>query len=414
MKFGPFLGLNNLLHIAALTVYDKGRAAGQYLRHAFNVDLDPAGRVQRRAGYTLVESMSGAHSLWSDGARTLFVRAGALYEITDLSAFTEALLTSLAADDTMRYESINGDVYFSNGTDSGRLLSGASAPEPWALATPSAPVVSLTTGNLLAGSYLLSLTFSRASGEEGGASPAQSVELLATGGINVTLPSGPPGAAFINLYLSARDGEAMTLNTSVAVGIGSVVLDSLSAGVALATEFLEPQPAGNLLAEHYSRLLVADGGRMTVSQPRRPGMLLPSKGFVRFPDDITNVVPCAGGVYVTTTARSYWLDGPDPVEAAIRVILPYGASAGSRFKLPNDPRVGWFGDQGLVLADEAGAARAIQGETLATDTADTAVTLVREVSGQTAVLAVLSGNVTPSPLAQTDVATEEAERLHGL
>lgn len=414
MKFGPFLGLDNLREVNELAVFENGKPAGQYLRHAFNVDLDRTGRVRRRSGFAQAKALPGAHSLWSNQSRTLFCRNSKLYEVTAFSPVTESLLTSLAADDAMSFADHNGDIFFSNGTDAGKLRKNEVYPEPWSLAVPSAPAVSLVAGSLLPGGYLLSVTFSTADGEEGGASPVQRIMLTTDSDIHVTAPSAAPGAAFFNVYLSARDGEALTWHSTVAAGAGTVVIDALSTGHTLRQQHMAVQPAGQIVAIHYARLLVASGAILTYSQPRTPGKYLPSKGFIQFPERITNVVPCSGGVYVTTEAISYWLSGPDIATAAMRVLLPYGAAEGSRFSLPDGQLVGWYGDSGVVIADENGGVKAVQEAHLATDTADQAAVLVCEQKGISSLVVVLQGTVTPSPLAQPGVAVEAAAVLHGL
>lgn len=414
MKFGPFLGINNLLRADELTVYERGRPSGQYLRHAFNFDLDNAGRLSRRAGVSLAEAMAGAHSLWSDGIRTLYVRDSALYEITDFSPVVYVLLTALSADARMSYEGVNGDVYFSNGSDSGRLLSGAEYPEPWSLAVPAVPPVSLIAGTLNPGTYLLSIVHATAAGEEGGASPAQAVELLSVGGIRVTIPSSPAGADNVHIYLSAADGGVLTRHSVVAGGSGPADLTARHDGAALTQEHLEPQPAGHLVAEYHGRLLVATGSMLTYSQPRTPGKYLPTKGVIPFPHRVTNIVPCGGGVYVTTKNETWWLPGDDIADAPARRILPYGAAEGSRFKLPTGEQVGWYGDNGVIVAGTDGVADEMQSANVATDTADVAAVLVREVGGVSSLVVVLSGNVTTSPLVDADITEEVAGRLRGL
>lgn len=414
MKFGPFLGLDNLREANELAVFENGKPAGQYLRHAINVDLDNNGRVRRRRGFARAEAMADAHSLWSDGVRTLFCRDSGLYEITDFSPYAENLLTTLIADDAMSFGEFNGNVYFSNGTDSGRLMAGDPSPEPWSLPVPAAPVVSTSPGSLLAGAYLLAITFSNADGEEGGASPVQRLLLTVDSDIAVVVPSAPAGATHVNLYLSARDGEALTWHSTVSPGPGVATIDAPSAGNTLLQQHLAPQPAGQLVAIRYARLLVATGSLLTYSQPRTPGKYLPSKGFVQFADRITNIVPATGGVYLTTERWTYWLEGPDISTAAMRVLLPYGAAEGSRFRLPDETKVGWYGDAGVVLADGGGVAKAIQEDHLAADTAGSAAMLVQEGRGVTRLIAVLHGTVTGSDLAQPDIATERAGILHGL
>lgn len=414
MIFNSFLGVNNVLHAAALTVREKGQAVGQYLRHAFNIDLDDRGRAVRRDGRVLVASLTDAHSFWSGGGRSFYVLASELYEITDLSSYADTLLTTLSSNAPMSYEDINGDIFFSNGTDSGKLLAGDAYPVPWSLAVPAAPLTSVTTGTLPAGKYLLSLTFSTTLGEEGGAAPAQVIDLPSGGGISVTLPSAAPGSAFLNVYLSAAKGGVMTRHATVAVGASSVVISAVVDGPPLTTEFLQPQPAGVLLASHYSVLLVAIGTTLTYSEPRTPGRYLPSKGYILFPHDIRCVAPCPGGVYVATTKKTYWLEGTDISKAKMTVILPYGAPRGEVLTLPGETDVTWFSDMGAIVADGTGQPRAIQASNVATDTADTVQTMVREIDGRTTLLAVLSGNVTASPLRQAGIAAERAERLSGL
>lgn len=342
------------------------------------------------------------------------MQSSALYEITGFSPFASVLLTALSADSRMSYEDVNGAVYFSNGTDSGRLLAGAEYPEPWSLAVPAAPGVSLISGSLNPGTYLLSIVHATSSGEEGGASPVQAIELLSVGGIRVTLPSSPAGADNVHIYLSAADGGVLTRHSAVAGGSGLADLTTRYDGVTLAQEHLEPQPAGHLVAEYHGRLLVATGSMLTYSQPRTPGKYLPTKGAVAFPSRVTNIVPCSGGVYVTTTDATWWLPGDDISDAPARLILPYGAAEGSRFKMRTGETVGWYGDKGVIVAGPDGAANEVQSANVATDTADVAAVLVREVGGVSSLIVSMSGNVAPSALADADIAAEVAGRLHGL
>ena len=414
MKFGPFLGLDNMQEANALAVFDKGKNSGQYLRHAINVDLDNSGKVRRRAGFSSFEQMTGAHSLWSNGVRTLFCRDSNLYEITDFSPYSETLLTSLSADYAMSFDDTNGNIYFSNGADAGRLLINEVTPGPWSLSVPSAPSVSTAPGSLLAGSYLLSITFSNADGEESGASPVQRVVLSVDSDISIVVPSAPAGATNVNIYLSARDGEALTWHSTISPGPGSATISSTSTGHVLLQQHLAPQPAGQLVAIHYARLLVAAGSLLTYSQPRTPGKYLPSKGFIQFASRITNLVPTTGGVYVTTTEETFWLEGADISSASMLMIAPYGAAERSRFNLPDGVMVGWYSDAGVVVADPAGSIKTIQDDHVATDISDTAAVLVEESKGITKLIVVLGGTVSASGLAHPDIAQEKSEILSGL
>ena len=59
---GPFLGINNRLPDFALHK-DK---VGDYLRDAINVDVTDSGHLVRRKALSLVQALTGAHSLFGE------------------------------------------------------------------------------------------------------------------------------------------------------------------------------------------------------------------------------------------------------------------------------------------------------------------------------------------------------------
>ncbi|MBP9803325.1 MAG: hypothetical protein KBE22_00270, partial [Candidatus Accumulibacter sp.] len=133
---GPFLGINNRLPDFALHV----PKTGDYLADAVDVDVDNAGKLRtRRGALTEVEAMADAHSLHmiSDTAGYL-VRGGDLYAVA-LPECVETLVKELASNATMSYAGMAGDLYYSNGTDSGRLVGATSYPI--GLPTPAAPAL---------------------------------------------------------------------------------------------------------------------------------------------------------------------------------------------------------------------------------------------------------------------------------
>lgn len=236
-KLGPFLGINNRrpdfdLHVKTNAVQ------GDYLRDAVNVDIDNTGRLLRRKVPTLVQAMIGAHSLYMlDDENGLLVIDSILYAIT-LPSYTQTLLKVLTSNDAMSYTEQGGEAFYSNGTDSGRIVSGAFYP--LALPTPDQPATpDVIGGNLLAGYYQVAVSYARYSGgvqtaatlmEESGLSDKAQVELTATGGVRVTLPAATTGATHINVYLTAANGEVPQLAAIVATGTATVDLINLGEG----------------------------------------------------------------------------------------------------------------------------------------------------------------------------------------
>lgn len=405
---GPFLGINNRLPDSRLLVQDKG----QWLRQAYNVDIDDAGVTRRRTGAELAASLTDAHSLWSNGARTFFVRAGALREATTLASLVSVSCGTLASDARMSYTDVGGDVYFSNGTDSGRIAAGASSATPWALATPaSLGATPNGSGTLPPGSYQITLTYATAAGEEGGALPSVVATLATTGGFTLTLPGASPGADYVNIYMSATHGETPTWYSRVAASATSTTITALPTKRPVPNNLMLPQPAGQIVASLNSRLLVATGPILTYSPPWNLGLYLPSAGHIPFPADITNVAPCIDGAYVTAD-RTYWVSGADVMQAEVIPTMPYGAVPGTAFSLPQTQQVGWFGLRGVVVADKTGQAAAIQEAAVAVDTAASGATLVREVGGVRSVVVSLAGTPTTPALVAPGVVAGSAGRLH--
>jgi len=409
MLHSKFIGLNNKLPATRLQT-----EAGLFLRHAFNVDVADSQLLRRRDGYSQISAVTNSHSMFSNGVRTLLVRDSLLVEITSFSPATFVTLTGLASTATMSYYDVGGGIYFTNGTDSGFLPAGSQSPLPWGIETPSAPILSETSGNLSPGRYLVALTYGNAAGRESGASSQVAIELvLPASGVHVLLPAGAVGATVVNVYLSAAGGELATWNQQVATGTLSVVCSDLSTGRTLQNRFLSPMPAGIAVSEYHGRLLVATGSVLAYSAPRNYGMHDPSRDFVQFHGNISNVVPTTGGVFVVAD-KTYWLAGPDIAEAEMRVVLPHAGTPGTAVRLPDNMTVGWYSDAGWVIGAPTGEAKPVQEETLMTDIATAGTALVRDHLGDTRVIVSLYGTVTPPVGVDPQIAAEEANRLFGV
>lgn len=396
VKFGPFpLGANNIAPDYALPTDERGRQIAA--RRIINADVLPSGHLRRRTGKITVQAMTDAHSLWSDGTRTLLVHDSVLYRVTSFSPYAETLVKLLSSNARMSYVALFGEVWCSNGTDIGRI-SAANVWEPHALPVPAAPTLTPAAGSLAAGAYQVAVTYAVGNGEEGGAVDA-GIVLGATGGIEVALPPAVAGATHINLYLSRLNGGVPRRHSQVAAGTSMVTITSNATGRALQTDNLVPLPAGRL-ACHNGRMLSAAGARLYYSQAFALGLHDPVDGYIDFAGEISVVMPADNGVYVVAD-KTYWLPGTDIGKLETLVdVLPYGGAVGTGFAVPQAKRVGWYGARGLVIADTGGQAAAIQEDQFAAPIAASGAAGVVERDGSRAVLVSLTG-AAPSPLART-------------
>jgi len=363
MKLGPFLGMNDKLEPHALQVKD----VGTYVQDALDVVFTNTGRIERAAGTTTIASLAGAHSLWSDGIRTFYVLASRLYRIDSFTTFASTLLATLTSNAAMSYVGFNGEVYYSNGTNIGRLTS-ADAPEPMTLATPTTPTVTATTGTLPAGWYHVSISYTNDSGEEGGATPSVATQLTATGGLTITLPGASAGATHFRIYVSGTNATVMTRHSTVTTATTSVTVTAPAStiGASPTTKLLQPMPAGTLTL-HNGRLLSTSGKIITFSEPWNFGLYDPAKNFISFAEDVSVVVPAQNGVYIAADLTRWFAGADIAAPETVQDILPYGAVPGTAFKHPDNSSVGWLGHKGLVVADTQGQAKAIQDDNLELD-----------------------------------------------
>lgn len=356
IPLGPFLGVNNRRPTFDLHV-DK---VGDFLASGENIDIDNAGNILRRRADVLIPGTpSGAHSLHVTGATTGYlVIASSIYAVT-LPAYTQTLFKVLTSNDPVTWVAIGDDLYYSNGTDKGRITGGVWYP--LGFPTPAAPTLTVIGGGLLKAHYKVSVAYcNTATGEEGGISPAASTELTTTGGIRVTLPGSTPGATHINVYLSNANGSVCYWLAQVAVGETIYDCISLPTGREAAQRFEIPLPAGSLFTSNNrlcSIVNTATTGRIYVGLPWRHGYCLAVDGYLDFSAPVSLAVENQGGTYICAD-KTYWFPGDlGDVQGTVIDVLPYGAVPGTVFHVPDTPLVGWFGTMGVVLADTQGGAK---------------------------------------------------------
>jgi hypothetical protein len=356
-KLGPFFGINNRLPDSALHVatrYDTG----DFVRDAVNVDVDNAGRFTHRLVPEVIAPMSGAHSLFMMfGNDAYFVRDSAIYFANLLPEYAETPIVTLSSDDPVSWWlSPIGDLYYSNGTDIGRLQ--GTTVFPAALPPPAPPAVVPIGGTLFRGTYQAALAyFDEVSGEEGALSPATSLALPESSGVRVTLPPAVPGATHVRVYLTGANGEALFLAAQVELSESFVDLHERATGPAAKRRFEVCLPPGRLFASN-GRLCSISGSTLYLGVPYRPGYIDAAGGWMSFPTPVSVALDAQGGLYVASD-KTYWIPHG---EGAIRDVLPYGAVKGTEFSLPGEAIVGWFGKEGFVLAGPDGKVEAPMAE----------------------------------------------------
>jgi hypothetical protein len=319
-------------------------------RHADNVDIDEDGVVASRSGYELFATLPGAHSLWThEPFNPVYAFVGdatSLYRVDSDGSLT-TLVTGLTGNE-IYYAAIGNRCFWSNGYNSGIIkLSNWTLPLglqmlPWGVETPlfSQYQVSVsTTGGLDAGMYGVTVTFSNAQGEEGGAPEPVWVNVPQGGGITITPVPSPidAGPTLANFYRTGCNSPDFLFAQTTAQGASSITLGAQLLGKQLVTMKCLPFPAARFLHTKQGRIFGAMDRMLVWTDPLYYGIYHPSNNYMSFPDPITMIASPEGDgftLYVGTTKNVFMLHG-DSVEKCRQVKTSFkGVVPGSMAMIP--------------------------------------------------------------------------------
>lgn len=326
VRLSQFKGLRN-------TVTSESFEAGD-LEVATNVDITDALRIRRRKGYSAALSSGNYHSLWASGKLGLVVSGTVLYRI--LPDYTlVAVRTGLTAGLRMSYAIMGDRVFYSNTVQTGIFQAGQS--RSWGIAPPvSAPTCSAVGGSLPAGRYQCLVVFIRDDGQLSGSGRSTTIELTTRGGISLTgLPvSADAGVSFKQIYMSPVNGDALYLTHTLAnAATSAVYTEERTGGQPLATQFLRPAPAGQVIAVFGGYTLVGLGDRLYRSEPWSPELFDLRKALPLI-GRITLVAPMDDGVYLGTDTEIGWVAGQDPAKWEYQRRSDFGAIPGTLAYVP--------------------------------------------------------------------------------
>jgi hypothetical protein len=327
-----FKGINNVLPKEKLTVITQ-TGPYSYLQRACNLDIDNDYRIVRRPGFSSLAA-GAAHSLWSDGKDLcLFRQSDGLYRLLpDRSA--KLLRSGIVGNNRMVYCAVAGRVYYSDGAITGCVEDGVD--RSWGIAPPSLDLISITAGDLKAGTYILCYTYERSDGQESGSSNFAFVKTDGTQGIVLYLnPSRDMTIAWVNIYASTTDGMVLYRMGRVPndPSLASFIISSLAmireGSLPLLTEGCDRAPAGSVLEYHNGQLYVAQGPIVWRSRPYAPELFDLAHDYQLYPDMVEVMGAVTDGMYVGTSSQCVFQGGTDPEKFTNAIVADCGAIRGS-------------------------------------------------------------------------------------
>ena len=410
MEIKRFLGIRNTTSPERLKVGE--------MQAGTNVDTDNTGRLLSRDGTTLVVDAAGAHSLYANHVLAVMAVGTSLRMRRSATVWDE--IATLTTSDPISYETVLDTVYFSNGTDKGRIVRGE--VREWGITPPvSQPQATATTGSLPPGNYMYALTFVRSDGHESGTGLAGSIDLPNGGGIafsDIEISTNPEINGKI-VYISGSNGEvlfkALELpNTQPQATYSGSGLDM---AIPLITQFAGPPPAGSIVRSYNGLMYVATGNVVYYSEPYAMELFHRDTDYLQFTAPVAMFEGVNDGVYVATvdspgdeqesSAGTWFLSGPGPGKFQSVKMFDYGAIPGSSVLTQaaffetqpqaeaegqqGRPAVIWVTRHGVVLARDGGNIQNLTEAVYSFPSAASAAGMVRQHRGYVNYVVTLQG-----------------------
>lgn len=326
-----------------------------------NIDLDDDGNPHVRSGLRKIYDgpiVPGTLFEWANSY--YFVSNNQLVSLSSGgTAYSSFVISTGISHRPMAYVSIAGALYYTNGVNSGKVGMTRNH-STWGVPTPpSAPeLVPATRGNLLPGDYEVTITWIMDAGNESGAPLSNHITLVdgqrAIDLRNIPQPPLGSGVRYVGIYLTAENGTALRWHNEIPVDNSRYLINSVTNGPVLETQFYHPLPAGADLAYSNGRMFVANGHHLFYSESLNYGLHRPDQHFISLPEPITLIVGNDGGVYVCTQYRTFWLSGIDTDSMALKEIEHFGAIPGSKTRVKTSHVVAWLTEQGVAVGSSTG------------------------------------------------------------
>lgn len=307
-RLTPLRGLDNVSDDDSMSSF--GREPFVKLRDAVNVNISSSGRVQlRETGVVVTETPY--KNLWNSPLHgdTFGTLNGKLVKINTVDWSHESLNIELKG--SVNYLVVNNFIIISDALALYKY-DGASVTK-LTIETPPEPMVRLSAGSLVEGTYTVAIAWSK-DGRESGLS--SSVSLNGEGGIELILPYNySEDADQIVIYMTERNGSELLKVATVAVNTTTFTINS-DKDLTRSAQFqhLSPMRTGKFLKLWRGRLVTADKNMLYFSQALNFHLCDERYDYIALPQRVTFVEPVESGIWVGQSNGVVFLRGTDVKE----------------------------------------------------------------------------------------------------
>ena len=315
LQTGPWVEGEDSVHEATHAVFQVGGETPARLTAAENVYFTDDGWARIRLGLTERISTTTGLNLFSGAGLLLLQDAGVIKLVNTSTWETSDLVTGLTADARIKFYAFNDVIYWSNGTEKGRITSAGTALN-WGCATAASPTLGTTAGDLPAGIYQVAATFIDSSGIEHSAGKASAITLSGTQDITATVGSLDSDAVSVKFYATKanqRSDAGLFFVKTVAVGsLPTTITDVEVSEEYLRNQFLSPPIAADIIFSYRGMLILGvDEYLLPSLGPQTHLYEIGTKQEAR-PSAVLAGAGLRDGFWTVTANGLYWTTGNEP------------------------------------------------------------------------------------------------------
>lgn len=391
-----FKGIDNVLKPEATNP--------SFLKKAENVDIDKAGALNKRKGYTKVAS-GNFSSIWASTAELgcYAVKDGNLVEVNSDYTFTTVL--SNVGNFPISMDEIDDLIYFSSPVVNGIIDNGIY--RSWGIPKNMLqPTLSITSGNLSSGTYQVSFTYVNKYGIEGGTVNSSYITVSNNSGISTFIPMpSDPDILYARVYCSTPDGTIQYYSGIGTLGSNYTISSVSSFSNPLRTQGLDNAPLGHIVKYYRGRMYIAADNILWYSEPFQYQHFNLASNYFEFPERIREVMPVEDGIWIGSD-RLYYLSGDNPDEFKrstkeyVKVVEGTGTRiSGAYIHMDNVP-IGykWLvtTDLGIWILFNQGMLINLTAQNLSLEQADSGTSIFLQENGTNQYLSILNTNENPN------------------
>lgn len=366
-----------------------------FVRDSVNIDPLSGRGLALREGYEAIYRGNNVRGCLAVGTSLLIADGTDLVHF-DTRTNSASVLGQIAGVGRFNGTVLNDELFFCTENETYRFRDGVL--RSWGVNTVSyQPVPNVVAGGLAAGEYQCAVTFVDAFGDEGGTTSAL---LLAVGdgaGLLFDLPN-PPAGGKTRLYVGPVQSSTLYLQFE---GTGQFLVSNVDDSTArLETMHMRaPMPADHITS-HNSMLLLADDKVLWHTEPMRPHLRSPLRGFFQWSSSIGGVISGDNGVFVSA-GETYHLTQFETTEPVQDKVFDFPAVPGSFTRTP-DNGVVWMTRYGLAKSDGRGKATLLSEKNFVPQLGESGRSEVLETNGNQLVVTTMMPGQDGNPLAASD------------